>query len=351
MELTNIKIKEIKEEEFLLYLDWLTRFKNPINNLLRVSEKIITKNCVEPKFNTKKAEGLSFFKKIDLAKYIWNKSLEKLTGKNSFNENKLKDFLIFEEMQTFQEEYLLSQIKSLEYETEKDLSNYKLILNELFFPIDELVMYFSNRKSHPDYLKRLIFKQKSTLSNADLFKATTDFASIKLLFLVEGITEEKLLPIFAHNEGVDFGQNGIKLKAAGGKTHILKYYACIRKLLKIPVLILLDADGVDIINDLKKILEPKDRVYLITKGEIEDIIPHELILRAINNYYSMQGSINPEDLQKDEPMTKILYNLYKEKGFGEFHKAKFAQMLQENIKSTDASSNEIKNIINLIRNK
>ena len=46
MEFTNLKFKEIKEEEFLSYLDWLTRFKNPVNNLLRVSEKIITKNCL-----------------------------------------------------------------------------------------------------------------------------------------------------------------------------------------------------------------------------------------------------------------------------------------------------------------
>ena len=65
MELHNIKYNYIKEDEFLSYIDWLTRFKSPIYNLLRVSEKIITKNCLEPKFNSKKAEELSLFKKIN----------------------------------------------------------------------------------------------------------------------------------------------------------------------------------------------------------------------------------------------------------------------------------------------
>ena len=67
MNLKNIKFNYIKEEEFLSYVDWLTRFKNPINNLLRVSEKIIAKNCLEPKFNTKKSAEMSLFKKIELA--------------------------------------------------------------------------------------------------------------------------------------------------------------------------------------------------------------------------------------------------------------------------------------------
>ena len=44
MNLENVKIKYILEDEFLIYLDWLTRFKNPIDNFLRVCEKIIVKN-------------------------------------------------------------------------------------------------------------------------------------------------------------------------------------------------------------------------------------------------------------------------------------------------------------------
>ena len=65
----------------------------------------------------------------------------------------------------------------------------------------------------------------------------------------------------------------------------------------------------------------------------------------------MQGAISEDDLTKNEPMAKILYNLYKEKGFGEFHKAKFAQILQENINSKEDAKGEIEKILKLIQNK
>ena len=345
MNLKNYKIKYIKEDEFLSYIDWLTRFKNPFNNFLRVAQKIITKNSVEPKFNIKKFEELDFSDKVLLTKYIWEKSVENLLGKAVSQNSKLKEFLIYEEENTFDTDYLLNTLSDENY------NNYKMLREEIFLPLDELVDFFEKYKNKPDFLKRLVDKKNSPLDIKELFESKTPYASVKLLFLVEGITEEKILPIFAQKEGFDFEQNGIKLISAGGKTHLLKYYAEIRKLLKIPVFILLDEDGKDIIKDLNAILEKKDSVYLISKGEIEDILPHELIIRAINNYYSMQGSISEADLSKNEPMAKILYNLYREKGFGEFHKAKFAQILQENINSKEDAKGEIEKILSLIRNK
>ena len=353
MDYTNYKISYIKKEEFFSYIDWLTRFKNPINNLLRVCEKIITKNCLSPKFNSKKTEEMSLFEKFELTNYIWTHSLRNLLNVNEFKNTKLKDFLIFEEMNTFNDNILLNQIKTLEFEeTNIKNQNYKEIREKLFLPLDEVVEYFSKTENiKHDYLKRLIQKQKSTLKNTDLFENKDEFASIKLLFLVEGITEEKLFPVFAEKSGFQFSQNGIKLKSAGGKTHLVKYYAEVRKLFKIPIFILLDADGKDITDELNDILEPKDRVYLISKGEIEDILPHSLIIKAINNYYLMEATICENDLNKNEPMTKILYNLYKEKGFGEFHKAKFAQIIMENISSAEDFNGEIEEILKLIQSK
>jgi len=80
-------------------------------------------------------------------------------------------------------------------------------------------------------------------------------------------------------------------------------------------------------------------------------LPHPLIIKAINSYYSMEATISENDLNKNEPMTKILYNLYKEKGFGEFHKAKFAQIVQENITSKEDFKGEITEILKLIQSK
>lgn len=351
MNLENIKFKYIKEDEFLCYLDWLTRFKNPINNLLRVSEKIISKNITEPHFNIKKISELTFIQKIKYAQYVWNKSLKKLLPDEGLSDEKLKNFLIYEEEMTYNTDYLIEELKRLEYEFDTDKLAYKDLRGKLFFDIDNLVNYFQKKEKKPFFLQRLIQKKNSQLTNEALFNKISDFASVKLLFLVEGITEEKLFPLFAKIYNFDLEQNGVKLKSAGGKTHLLKYYADNRNLFKIPIFILLDADGKDIINSLNSIINPKDTVYLINKGEIEDILPHKLIIKSINSYYAMEGSISEGDLLEDIAMTKILYNLYKEKGFGEFHKAKFAQILQENISEKEDLSEEIEVILNKLKLK
>ena len=353
MELNNLKIKYITEEEFISYIDWLTRLKNPINNLLRVCDKILIKNCLEPKFSTKKAEDMSLFKKFEIAHIIWDKSIKNLLKDKKYpTGNNLKDFLIFEEQQTFCENFLLQQIAKLEYENEISKNSYSSLRQKLFLPIDDLIGYFQEKSYTQNFLLRLFEKKNSTLQPSELFNYKSKFASIKTLFLVEGITEEKILPKFADLKGINFEENGIKLKAVGGKTHILKYYADVRNLFKIPICILLDADGVDILYELNSILKSKDKVYLINNGEIEDILPHSLIQKSINNYYSSLGTISLLDLKQALPMTKILHNLYKEKGLGEFHKAKFATILQENINSPDDLSGEIEKIFDfLIQNK
>lgn len=345
----DIKFKEITEDEFLCYLDWLTRFKNPINNILRVSEKILIRNLIAPKYNIRKISQLSFLEKIELAQYIWSKSLEILLNKQNLTRNKLKNFLIYEETQTFNTDYLLKQIFELEFQKTNITSNYKQIREQIFFQIDELVEYFENKVKKPFFLQRLIQKKNSALSDSELYNSINDFASIKLLFLVEGISEEKLFPTFAKICNYNLEQNGVKLKSAGGKTHLLKYYADNRELFKIPIFILLDADGKDIIHSLNSILKNKDNVYLIKKGELEDILPHSLIIKSINNYYSTEAIICEDDLSKYNSTTKTLHDLYREKGFGEFQKAKFAQILKENICENSDLSYEIKKIITLIK--
>jgi len=349
MEFQNIKIKYINEQEFLSYLDWLTRFKNPIDNLIRVCDKLLVKNLIFPKFSAKKIQEITFFEKVNIAKYIWILSLENLFGHKFIETEKLKTFLIFEECKTFDTDFLLEYIKNLD-DTFENRKEYIKIRKELFLPIDELVDYFAEKNIDVPFFNRLYSKKMSDLPNDELFNERCDFASVKLLFLVEGITEEKLFPLFAQIYNLKFDECGIKLKAAGGKTHLLKYYTENRKLFKIPIFILLDADGTDILGDLNSVLLSKDVVYLISKGEIEDILPHSLIIKSINNFYETAGCINNADLDKDEPMTKILYKLYKEKGFGEFHKAKFAQILQENITSKEDILGEIKEILAKIKN-
>ena len=59
--------------------------------------------------------------------------------------------------------------------------------------------------------------------------------------------------------------------------------------------------------------------------------------------------INNEDISKDEPMVKVLEEIFKEKGLHEFKKAEFAHLVKQQISSENDISEEIKLIINNIK--
>ena len=56
-----------------------------------------------------------------------------------------------------------------------------------------------------------------------------------------------------------------------------------------------------------------------------------------------------EDISKDEPMVKVLEEIFKEKGLHEFKKAEFAHLVKQQISSENDISEEIKLIINNIK--
>ena len=279
-------------------------------------------------------EKIPLLEKIKLAKQIWDESLPQ-----EIASSKITEYIIFEEIQTFNADNFFQELCTSNEDADRNF-----LLKNLFFNIDIPVKLLEKNGFKSDFLDRLIkIKQKLQLKTKDeIFKSGLDeFHSIKLLLLVEGITEEKLLPVFAKYTKKDFKYNGIKLKAIGGKNPILRFYTENKDLFKIPVFILLDADGVDIEKNLLSILKPKDTLYLIKSGEIEDTLPKSLILKTLNNYYQNYGVVEEKDLISDYKTTKILSNLYKEKGFGEFQKAEFAQILADNITKEDDIPEEI----------
>jgi hypothetical protein len=66
---------------------------------------------------------------------------------------------------------------------------------------------------------------------------------VRLVVLVEGSTEEKLLPLFALKGGVDFAARGVEIIGAGGKNQVARVYNKFYKKLNIPILLILDADA------------------------------------------------------------------------------------------------------------
>ena len=279
-------------------------------------------------------EKIPFLEKIKIAKQIWDSSLsEKIIS------SELTDYMIFEETQTFNTDNLLQELCLADENKSREE-----ILKELFFNIDIPIKILSDSGYKSIFLSRFkkIKQELKNKTKEEIFKSgLEEFHSIKLLLLVEGITEEKILPVFAEFAKKSFRYHGIKLKAIGGKNPILRFYTENKDLFKIPVFILLDADGIDIEKNLRSILKPKDTLYLIKSGEIEDTLPKALILKALNNYYQNYGNVEENDLTGKHKTTKLLNNLYKEKGFGEFQKAEFAQILADNITSKDDIPDEI----------
>lgn len=170
----------------------------------------------------------------------------------------------------------------------------------------------------------------------------------KIVLLVEGATEEKLLPIFAEKLGVDLDKTGVQLIAAGGKNQVIRLYKKLYKRLNLPILILLDADASLIADGIREFQREEDRILVIQRGEFEDILPINLIHRTINTFHRLTTQVTKQELEIDMPMTSLLDNLWKEKGLGEYDKVKFARIVAENIRDEKDISPELHQIISTI---
>ncbi|EKE04007.1 MAG: hypothetical protein ACD_20C00120G0008 [uncultured bacterium] len=170
----------------------------------------------------------------------------------------------------------------------------------------------------------------------------------KLVILVEGATEEKLLPVFADKLGINFDKKGVQLIAAGGKNQVAKLYKKLYQKLNLPILCILDADAIEIAEEINGIIRNKDSLFLIQEGEFEDILPINLICKSINAFHGLTAEVYPTEIKTDISMTTALDNLWKEKGLGEFDKVKFARIVAENIKDTRDISSILDQIIELI---
>ena len=168
---------------------------------------------------------------------------------------------------------------------------------------------------------------------------------IRKLLIVEGITEEILLPVFASKLKSDFNKNGIYILGAGGKSKSPNLYINLKDKLKIPVILLFDSDAKEICNILKQNIYPKDKILIIEKGEFEDILSVNLIKRALNNEYETVLPVIKKDLLLFPKMCSNLEYLYRTRQLGEFKKAKFAKIISQNIRYKTDITDEIKNLI------
>jgi len=319
-----MKYKQLTKEKILIAIDRLTRFKTPKDKYFRVFSDIITSSLIEPKIKKADLYNLDYEDISKIASEIINGSLSMIN--NNLYVNKI-----------------LFDIENHSYKIDNDTK--KLLSNTINYSaiVDDIQENFPLNLQFIKTLGKNLTVAPSILRN----KYGLRFPAEKIV-LVEGVTEEILLPIFAKFIGYDFDKNGIIVIAAGGKNQVVKKYYELIEELKLPIFVLLDKDAEENIKQITPKLRQKDKIHLVSCGEFEDLLPHSLIIKTVNLHFKNFLNINENDLNQSTSMAKILEELFKTRGLHEFKKAEFAKLVSVNINEITDISDEIQNIISEI---
>ena len=323
-----MKYKKLTLEQIIISLDRLTRFKSTKEKYFRVFSDILITNLIEPKLKKSDIQNLDYKLIADYVSEIFNNSLE--------------------ESITLPVDFSINNI----------LRDYE---NTLFINDDETQKLLNNSIN---YVSAINLIQKDSPVNLKWLSAIINYPNIpikqirqdllckhpiEMVVLVEGITEDILLPSFARFIGFDFYANGIQVIAAGRKNQVVKMYYKLAKELKIPIFVLLDKDAEDNIAQINPRLRDNDRIHLVSCGEFEDLLPKTLIIKTVNSHFKNFLSISEKDLLLDLPTAKVLEEIFKTKGLHEFKKAEFAKLVREEIKTQADISPEILTIVEEIK--
>lgn len=314
-----MKYKKLTTEQILISIDRLTRFKNTKEKYLRVFTDIISSNLIEPKLKKTDIKELDYKELTKLVCEIFNSSLNDAEYNHIIND-KLKDY----ENSVFKNDG----------ETQKLLDN-----NINYYGALKLIS-----EDCPINLKWLKSLKLNTNMDENRRLHLLKFPICKII-LVEGITEEILLPAFSKFLGYDFYAEGIQIIAAGGKNQVVKMYYELSEDVKIPIFILLDKDAEENINQIKPKLRNIDKIHLVSCGEFEDLLSKSLIIKTVNAHFENFMTINENDLTLEFPTAKTLEEIFKTRGLHEFKKAEFAKLVRENISESSDISQEISQIV------
>lgn len=314
-----MKYKKLTKEQILISIDRLTRFKKTRDKYLRVFTDILMSSLLEPKLKKSDIEKMDYKELAECVSEIFNSSIDNTENNTSIN-HKLKDY----------ENSVFVNDDGTQMLLDNNINYYgalKLIPNDC-----------------PINLKWL--KSLSTDANLDeMRKQHLLKFPIRKIILVEGITEEILLPAFSKFLGYDFYAEGIQIIAAGGKNQVVKMYYELSEDVKVPIFILLDKDAEENINQIRPKLRSIDKIHLVSCGEFEDLLSKSLIVKTVNTHFENFMAISEADLSEALPTAKILEEIFKTKGLHEFKKAEFAKLVRENISENTDISAEIYQII------
>lgn len=340
-----MKYKNLTKEQIIISLDRLTRFKNTREKYFRVYSDILVSSLIEPKLKKSEIEKMDLGLITEYVSEIFNTSVNYLLQEQR-NNQLISNKYINEFIRDYENSIFIN-----DDETQKLLNNNIDYINALSLIDEEFPV---NLK----WLRELtvlsnLFRH---LTNLDFYLISKQVRNEKLLkfpiekvILVEGITEEILLPAFSKFLGYDFYANGIQIIPAGGKNQVVKIYYKLAQELKLPIFVLLDKDAEDNINQIRPRLRSIDKIHLVSCGEFEDLLPKILIVKTINSHFKNFLNVVEGDIAKDLPTAKVLEELFKTKGLHEFKKAEFAKLVRENINNEHDISDEIRQVVDEIK--
>ena len=319
-----MKYKSLTNQQIIISIDRLTRFKYTEDKYLRVFKDIIISNLINPIIKKSELDSMDYDEIKNIAETIFNDSLPKSDGDHTIN---------------FRLKENENNIYNLSDEAQKLLNNklnYKSALK-----IQEI-----NKPINLRWLKHL----SENLTLKDIRKKYSTRYPISKVILAEGITEEILLPKFGRLLGYNFDEEGIQVIGAGGKNQVVKTYYKLAEELKIPIFVLLDNDADANLNQIKPKLREIDQVHLISSGEFEDLLPQNLILKTINYEFQNFTTITEKEFNPELSAVANLVEIFRLKGLHEFKKADFAQKVEENLFDENDISEEIRIIFNELSN-
>lgn len=321
------RFKPLTKQQIIISMDRLTRFKFTEDKYLRVFKDIIISNLILPKYKKHQLDAMDYEAVKNIAQKIFNESLL------SFGLSLSDDFSINRKL--FEYENTIFKLDKDVQSLLKNNIDYKSAINLL----DADDMPFNLK-----WLKSLS-KDDDQVFNREKFSLKFP---LKKIIITEGITEEILLPEFARICGCDFDKEGINLISAGGKNQVVKLFYQFADTLKLPIFVLLDNDAKENFAEISPKLRKIDKVHVLEDGEFEDILPLNLIKKTLNNHFKNFASIEINELRHNSPMTKILEEIFKQKGFGEFKKAEFASLVAQKVSSDKDISDEITKVLSEI---
>lgn len=325
-----MKFKFLTKEQIIISLDRITRFKNTKEKYLRVYSDILVSCLLDPKLRKADIEKMEYSLLADIVSEIINKSLDYYNLSEYDSPNDINKFLSDYENSLFNNDNEVQKLlnNKINYKKASNLIEKSSPVNLCW--LKELVIY----NGIFDINVATNLREEKSLKYP-----------IKEVILVEGITEEILLPKFSQQLGYDFYQKGVQIIPAGGKNQVVKKYYELAEQLKLPIFVLLDKDAEENIKQIQPKLRKNDRIHLVSCGEFEDLLPKSLIIKTVNSHFKNFLAITEEDLGNYIPTAKILEELFKTKGLHEFKKAEFAKLVRDKIGEDSDISDEIKDII------